>query len=98
MGDAAVRYRNRRTTGDRCRRLDHREGDMDPIEFRIVSLSYDVHNKKVFGTIDRTAGTLGTSINFDFPYTSGAHQNDDDLKLDIEREVRKVLAAAAQFR
>lgn len=71
---------------------------MDQVEFRIVSLSYDVHNKKVFGIINRNAGTLSTSINFNFPYTSGTHGNDDDLKLDMEREVRKLLTAAAQFR
>ena len=39
---------------------------MDQIEFRIVSLSYDVHNK-VFGIVNRTEGTLSTSINFNFP-------------------------------
>ena len=71
---------------------------MDQSEFQVVSLSYDVHNKKVFGIINRNVGPLSASINFNFPYTSTGHQTDDELKSDMEKEVRRVLANAAQFR
>ena len=67
-------------------------------EFKITSLSYDVHSKRLFCIINSNLNGFNCSVNINFPFQSFSSNSDDELRLQMEERVRSMLHEAAGFK